>query len=91
MFDIATLMTFAPVVMGFSMFIVLTRWLAGPEPGDIARIFGAPWEPAWPRGVQEEELTPWRVDLVDRLNPRPHVVPDLSSDEDCDECAEEAA
>jgi hypothetical protein len=91
MFDISALMSIAQIVIAIGGFIVLTRMLAGGEPGDIAHVFGAPWEPTWPRGVQEDDLLPWRVELVDRLNPRPHVVPDLVPDDECDECDEEAA
>jgi hypothetical protein len=91
MFDISTVMSIAPMVFGIAGFIVLTRMLAGGEPGDLARVFGAPWDPAWPRGVQEDEPMHWRVDLLDGLNPRPHPVPDFAPDEECDECAEEAA
>ena len=43
--------------------ILLVRVLAGGGDVTLADLFAASADPPWPRGVQEEEPTRWRVDL----------------------------
>jgi hypothetical protein len=44
--------------------VLLVRVLAGSEGGTLADLFAVYADPPWPRGVQEEEPTRWRVDLL---------------------------
>ena len=39
--------------------VVLVRLVQGGETGSLATLFVAPDHNAWPRGVQEEEPSPW--------------------------------
>jgi hypothetical protein len=39
--------------------VVLVRLVRGGEKGSLASLFAAPDHNAWPRGVQEEEPSPW--------------------------------
>ena len=39
--------------------VVLVRLVRGGETGSLATLFVAPDHNAWPRGVQEEEPSPW--------------------------------
>ena len=41
--------------------ILLARVIAGGEKGSLASLFAAPDAAAWPRGVQEEDPTPWAI------------------------------
>jgi hypothetical protein len=52
--------------------LVAVRRLAGDQPIDLAVLFGNASQMPWPRGVQEEEPQPWRLELLDR---RPTVAP----------------
>ena len=54
--------------------VVLVRLVRGGETGSLATLFVAPDHNAWPRGVQEEEPSPWAFDHrrpvpVGRLTP----------------------
>jgi len=39
--------------------VLLARVIQGDERGSLSHLFRAPDHTAWPRGVQEEEPTPW--------------------------------
>jgi hypothetical protein len=39
--------------------VLLVRLVRGGEPGSLSTLFAAPDHNAWPRGVQEEEPSPW--------------------------------
>jgi hypothetical protein len=52
-----TALVVAPVV-------VLTRLVAGDDGPGLPAILGSPPEAPWPRGVQEEEPLPWRLDRL---------------------------
>jgi hypothetical protein len=66
--DIASLLDIAALAALVAAPLVLVRFLARGEPVDLSRLFAIPSELPWPRGVQEEEPRPWRLDL---LEPRP--------------------
>jgi hypothetical protein len=40
--------------------------LAGRDGFTLAELFRLPSDPPWPRGVQEDEPAPWRLELLDR-------------------------
>ena len=91
MFDINVLTTAAVIVLGMATWVVLTRIMGDADPVELTNMFGRPWEPAWPRGVQEEEPFHWRLD---RLGPVPSAEVRLRSVEplaECVECADEVA
>jgi hypothetical protein len=48
---------------------LLARLLAGPEPAPM-NLFSLSGEPPWPRGVQEEDPPRWRLEILDRRQPR---------------------
>jgi len=91
MFDINTLTTALAIALGVATWAAMTRIVGGADPVDLANLFGRPWEPSWPRGVQEEEPFHWRLDRLRQpahARPEPRPIPALA---ECDECAEEAA
>jgi len=60
--------------------IVLNRFLARAESGTLADLFAIPLDPPWPRGVQEEEPTRWRVETLRpaaRAGARPRATADV--------------
>lgn len=57
------LVTAAVALIGW---IVLLRVLTAGEPVDLADLFRQPGQLPWPRGVQEEEPQPWRLEVLDR-------------------------
>jgi len=73
--DFQILLSAGVVLAGFLAWTALLRAVSGGEPMDLGRTFGDPWELSWPRGVQEEELQPWRLDLLDRRQPGPTPLP----------------
>jgi hypothetical protein len=94
MFDIGTLTTAAILAIGVLTWVVLDRILGDADPADLASIFGRPWEPAWPRGVQEEEPLHWRLGEPARVTaaaPAPRSLPSPAPERGCDDCAEDAA
>jgi hypothetical protein len=64
--DIASLLDIAALASLVAAPLVLVRFLARGEPVDLSRLFAIPSELPWPRGVQEEDPRPWRVDLISR-------------------------
>lgn len=66
MIDIASLLDIAIFAVLVAAPLVLVRVLARGEPVDLSRLFAIPAELPWPRGVQEEEPRPWRMDLLER-------------------------
>jgi hypothetical protein len=90
MFDITTLSYPITITLLIGMWALVNRLTRDASAEDLARMFGTPWDPAWPRGVQEDEPFHWHVELLDRgageVRPEPLLV--LPA---CDECAHEAA
>lgn len=62
MIDFASLVAFIIVGAAIAGPFIFVRVLARGEPLDLFRMFAAPTELPWPRGVQEEEPQPWRWD-----------------------------
>jgi hypothetical protein len=92
MFDIGTLTTAAAIAIGVLTWVGLTRVLGNADPGELASMFGKPWELDWPRGVQEEEPFRWRLGEPARVaTVVPRALPALVATEACDECAEDPA
>ena len=75
MFDIDALTTAFTILAAVAATLLLTRVLGEGDPADVATLFGRPWELAWPRGVQEDEPEPWRLDRLDALRPAQRVRP----------------
>lgn len=78
MTDLATLIE----IFGYTALVVapaalLTRLLAGNDGPSLPVILGAPLDPPWPRGVQEEEPVRWQLD---RLRGRSAVADPLAED-----------
>ena len=68
MIDFATLFEIAgTMALVVAPAILLNRLLAGSEGPSLTDILAKPVNPPWPRGVQEEEPAPWRLE---RLNAR---------------------
>lgn len=80
-FGAATTLVVAPAIL-------INRLLARSEGGNLADLFAIPLDPPWPRGMQEEEPTRWRIDALrpaaragtspaDAARPRPstHTAP----------------
>lgn len=95
MFDLDARTSFAAVVLGTAAVAALLRVVMGREPVDLSALFVQPWELSWPRGVQEEELVPWRVDLARRPGRRAVAPVPATAPEDaacaCDDKAPAAA
>ena len=71
MIDPNALTTTIPVIVGLTAMTLILRAIRGGDPVDLASTFPHPWELDWPRGVQEEEPTPWRLE---HLRPGPDTV-----------------
>jgi hypothetical protein len=94
MFDIGTLTTASIIAISLVMWVVLIRILGGADPAQMTSIFGRPWEPAWPRGVQEEEPFRWRLGEPARsaaAAPTPRTLPSRAAERPCEDCADEVA
>ena len=66
--ELAFLLDFvAPLALLIAPPIVMARLLAPDTPAALATLFTIPLDPPAPRGVQEEEPVPWRLE---RLQPR---------------------
>jgi hypothetical protein len=63
------LITAAIAAVALIGWIVMLRVVTAGEPVDLADLFRNPAELPWPRGVQEEEPQPWRLELLDRRSP----------------------
>ena len=66
MFDPTTLTNLVFVAISLTALVAVLRAIGAGDPVDLGSMFAHPWEAPWPRGVQEEEPQPWRVDLLDR-------------------------
>ena len=63
--DLATLIEIlAWTALTVTPVVVLARLLAGNDGPSLPAILGSPLDPPWPRGVQEEEPLPWRLDRL---------------------------
>jgi hypothetical protein len=95
MFDIGTLTTAASIALGVLTWAALVRIFGNADPAEVTSIFGRPWEPAWPRGVQEEEPLRWHlgepVRVAAAAGPTPRALPSRAAEPACDECADEVA
>ena len=56
------------VIIGALLVVVFADRRLGREPFDAAAFLPHPWELGWPRGVQEEDLEPFRVERIGRLS-----------------------
>jgi hypothetical protein len=66
MFDTDALTTTIVAVAALVAVTIILRAIRAGDPVDLGSMFAHPWELDWPRGVQEEEPTPWRLE---RLRP----------------------
>jgi hypothetical protein len=65
--DLATLIEIvAYTALVVAPAVVLIRLLAGTDGPSLPVILGMPLDPPWPRGVQEEEPLPWRLEHLSR-------------------------
>ena len=65
--DYTTLMQIAgSIALVVAPAVLLTRFLAGSEGPSLSDMLAIPVDPPWPRGVQEEEPVPWRVERLSR-------------------------
>jgi hypothetical protein len=64
-------LTGAAAIVALATLILLLVKVIAPEGVVIDDLFRRPTDMDWPRGVQEEEPTPWRLDLLDRSG-HPH-------------------
>ena len=62
MIDFGSLVPYVILGAAIAGPFVFVRFLSRGEPLDLFRMFVAPAELPWPRGVQEEEPRPWRWD-----------------------------
>jgi hypothetical protein len=70
--DLATLIEIlACTALVVAPVVVLTRLVAGDDGPGLPAIPGSPLEAPWPRGVQEEEPLPWRLDRLSFDHPPP--------------------
>jgi hypothetical protein len=65
-FAITTFADIAILAALIAAWFLVVRLIAGDQPVDLAALFGAATRMPWPRGVQEEEPQPWRLELLDR-------------------------
>jgi hypothetical protein len=66
--DLSTFLPFI-LVIAILVAVAIADRRSGGEPIDPATFLVRPWEWEWPRGVQEEEFKPFRVDLIERRAP----------------------
>ena len=52
------------LVISIVAMLILVRAIGAGAPVDLGAIFPHAWELDWPRGVQEEEPQPWRVERL---------------------------
>ena len=62
MFDPTTLTDLVFVAISLTAMAAILRAIAAGDPVDLGSMFAHPWEATWPRGVQEEEPRPWRLE-----------------------------
>jgi len=79
MFDIDALTTALTILGAVAATLTLTWAIRAGEPADLGTFFGRPWELSWPRGVQEEEPQPWRLELLERGRSTPTPLPSAAS------------
>jgi hypothetical protein len=90
MFDITTLTTALAIALVFATWAAVLRIVGGADPAGLGAVFGRPWEPSWPRGVQEEEPVRWRLERSTR-RAAPASMRALPPAPECDACDEAAA
>ena len=67
MTDFATLIEVSAAAALVVAFIAMFTWLlSGTHGPSLPVVLVAPLDPPWPRGVQEEEPLPWRLDRLPR-------------------------
>ncbi len=77
MIDLASLFQALALAGIVAAALLAVRWLVRGEPAGLSGLFILPADPPWPRGVQEEEPRPWRLDLLERrqVAPPSHALP----------------
>ena len=90
MFDMTSLPILILLGVSLTFWAGILRTIRGGDATDVASAFGRPWELTWPRGVQEEELRPWRLDRLGQRTVRePHraaeVAPTIEAARECTE------
>ena len=87
MLDLTTLPDLVFLAIGILLMTALLRAIASGDPIDLGSMFAHPWDAPWPRGVQEEEPQPWRLERLDR-RPQPvrrtEVAPSADDRDDAD-------
>ena len=64
MFDPTTLTNLVFVAISLTAMAAILRAIGAGDPLDLGSMFAHPWEATWPRGVQEEEPRPWRLERL---------------------------
>jgi len=57
--------TSVALIAALPVFVLIVR-LIGVRPGDADSLFRSATDLGWPKGVQEEDLVPWRIELLGR-------------------------
>jgi hypothetical protein len=92
MFDPTTLTNVVFLAISIAAMAAILRGIGAGDPVDLASMFAHPWEAGWPRGVQEEEPQPWRLErLGDAAAPAPPVALARSAATSCDDAWDAAA
>jgi hypothetical protein len=53
------------LIAAFPVLMTLVIRALAPPRAEMADLFKSPTELGWPRGVQEEDLLPWRIELLE--------------------------
>jgi hypothetical protein len=70
-FDPTTLFDLFGAIAIVAVPAIVLRRFAGSEGPGLEAMFGMPFDPPWPRGVQEEEPVRWRLELLRPRSGRP--------------------
>jgi hypothetical protein len=68
MMDIEALTEGAIDILAIGGVVWGIHWLGREDGGSLADLFAIPLNPPWPRGVQEEEPQPWRIERLYRTS-----------------------
>jgi len=66
MIDLASAWDLVALAVAVAVSLGILRLLTGNEPVNLGAPFAFRAPDPWPRGVQEEDPAPWRLDLLDR-------------------------
>ena len=64
MFDPTTLTNLVFAAISLTALVAILRAIGAGDPVHLGSMFAHPWEAPWPRGVQEEEPRPWRLERL---------------------------